>query len=277
MSRAGAEWSVRPAVQWAALAIVWMGLGWWLGAPAAVAQDLQDQVNDPPATTTYSCGGGGTLLRQSFTPGLPAVTAVALRLRAGGSFPASGLRLGVRLTAVDGTERAAGEADVPGPLAAGTSVLVRFPLVPPVANGGERLVLAWESTGPAALSWFGTDGDPYPRGEAFGCGGAAIPGRDYNFITYGVSPALAPTATPPPAPSPTPEQPVCPQIRGRAPVGELAAALADPGRVAGYGTLERPDLPPGPFNRPRTWLSLHSLAVPYHPLANGLVWRGGCP
>jgi hypothetical protein len=41
--------------------------------------------------------------------------------------------------------------------------------------------------------------------------------------------------------------------------------------------LERPDLPASPYNRPRTWLSLRSLDVPYGRLSNGLVWRGGCP
>ncbi len=150
-------------------------------------------------------------------------------------------------------------------------MLAHFTLVPPVPNAGERLTIAWESTAPAELSWFGTDGDPYPRGDAFGCGGAAIPGRDYNFITYGVSTGAVPTITP------GPNVPVCPQIRGRVPDADVGRALANPDRVAGHGLLERPDLPPGPFNRPRTWLSLRSLAVPYHPLLNGLVWRGGCP
>jgi hypothetical protein len=243
----------------------------------ARAQAARDQVNDPPATTTFSCGGG-TLMRQSFTPGLPVVSAVEIRLRAGGSFPAAGLSLRLRLLAPDGTERGRGTADVAGPLAAGAQVLARFDLAVPVPAGGGQLVIAWESTGPAELSWFGTDGDPYPRGEAYACGGAPVTGRDYNFVTYGYSPAIAPTATPaPPAtPAPTPA-PVCPQIRGRVPDADIAAAVADPGRVAGHGALERPDLPASPYNRPRTWLSLRSLDVPYGRLSNGLVWRGGCP
>ncbi len=73
-----------PRVRLAVLALaVCLFARLWVAAPVVRAQGSPDQVNDPPATTTYSCGGGGTLMRQSFTPGLPAVTAVDLHFRAG--------------------------------------------------------------------------------------------------------------------------------------------------------------------------------------------------
>jgi len=53
--------------------------------------------------------------------------------------------------------------------------------------------------------------------------------------------------------------------------------MADPPRVEGYGSFERPGLPPGPNNRTRTWLTIRHTGLPWNPMANPLIFRAGCP
>jgi len=84
--------------------------------------------------------------------------------------------------------------------------------------------------------------------------------------------AILPFTTPPPTPSG-----VCPQVAGRIPQPVQADALAHPERYEGWGLPRNPNLPPGPTNPWRTWLSLRNAGVPYHPLGNPPVWRAGCP
>lgn len=97
-----------------------------------------------------------------------------------------------------------------------------------------------------------------------------------------------PTQLPPPAPTPTLPPPalptpvvsqaqVCRFIRGRVPDAIIADALANPHKVGGYDRLRDPSKPESPFNPRMTYLSLRNVNVPFHPLFNSLVFRGGCP
>jgi hypothetical protein len=249
-----------------------------------------DQVNNPPATTTYSCGAGGVPLMQSFTPAVGQVVAVDLYLRAGGAFPPDGMDLDVRLLAADGRELGAATTRMAGPVAAGRVVTAHFDFAAPVAVvAGTAYRLAWETVVPSELSWLGADGDPYPRGEAYSCADQAVTGRDYNFATYGpgiVTPSASPLPTTPvpatatalpPTMTPAPLDAVCPQIRTKVPEVELVAAVANPYRIEGYRQLERPSQPPSPYNKLRTWLTIRRISLPYDRFWNGLVWRAGCP
>lgn len=104
-------------------------------------------------------------------------------------------------------------------------------------------------------------------------------GRRYE-LSETVQVRCAITATPTPAtppPTPTPSPRACDFIAGRVPPAAIAAALANPERVAGWQELVNPGLPPSPANPYRTRLSIRSIAVPYHPLTNSLIWKGGCP
>lgn len=69
---------------------------------------------------------------------------------------------------------------------------------------------------------------------------------------------------------------VCPGTAARAPADAIAAALARPDTVAGWGLRCSAQLPPGPTNPLRGSLSLARPGRPYHPIANGLVWACGC-
>lgn len=90
----------------------------------------------------------------------------------------------------------------------------------------------------------------------------------------------APTPTPPPSPmtaTPVPDPAcVCDSVAGRVPDAVVAAALARPETIGGWGQRLDPAKPPGPFNPPRTCLNVHDPSKPYHELFNGLVWRVGC-
>ncbi len=271
--------------RWCVLLVI-MGVtlvvaGLVLTVSAAVAQGTRDQVNDPETGSSFGCGSAGASLGQSFTPTMPGLVGVELRLRSGGSFPAEGLRTTINVRGGDmaGPVLGTAAASVPGPQPAGTMLLVRFDYRSVVTViPGNKYVIEWLSPAPAGepagtfLTWMGRQDSTYPGGEAYGCTGSPIPGQDRNFITYGQS-AAAPT----PAPTPTPAEPVCPQIRDRVPPPAIAAALANPAHVRGYDKLEKPGLPPGPYNRRRTWLTMLTLALPYHELHNGLVYRAGCP
>ena len=102
------------------------------------------------------------------------------------------------------------------------------------------------------------------------------------------SPTSSPTATdtptatptPPPTATPTPvpaSSCVCAVVRSRAPAAVIADALANPDRYYGWMYPLDPGKPPSPANPPRTCLSLHQIALDYHPLWNTPEWRSGCP
>ena len=90
-------------------------------------------------------------------------------------------------------------------------------------------------------------------------------------------PPATPGAAPPSTATPgSPAVPVSRNVRERIPPSVIAWALANPEKVGGWNQLERPGLPPGPYNRRRTCLSLQNPSAPYHPIFNGLVFRAGC-
>ncbi len=125
----------------------------------------------------------------------------------------------------------------------------------------------------------------------------AVPGTPTLAPTNTATPLPGPTDTPIPAPTSTPGLPstatpnlpptatataaggagVSDAARERVPPAVLAAALADPSKVAGYGLPANPNLPPGPNNPPRNCLSLVDPGKPYHPLFNSLIFKAGCP
>jgi len=259
------------------------------GAGQAAAQGppgVEDQRNTPPGSTTYGCGSSGLSLFQGFTPRGGDVVAVELGLRAGGGFPAAGtkLTLSLRDGGPSGALIGTATAEVAGPLAPGASIAPRFVFQPPArVQAGAPATIELHSPAPegtpaaAVASWFGTDGDPYPRGQAFGCTGGPVPDRDQHFVTFTSS--LEPPTDEPvrAAPTATPSRPVCRQILDLVPAADIDAALAQPAAVFGYDLLDDPSKPEGPFNRRRRWLTLRALSVPYHALHNGLVFRSGCP
>jgi hypothetical protein len=86
-----------------------------------------------------------------------------------------------------------------------------------------------------------------------------------------------PTATATPQGTPPGDGLVCDFVLRRAPRVAIEAALANPQEVHGWLDPLNPGLPPGPGNPLKTWLSLHNIAAPYHPLFNALVYKVGCP
>jgi hypothetical protein len=91
-----------------------------------------------------------------------------------------------------------------------------------------------------------------------------------------------PTATPPKPVVPTPEPPpvtakACPQLTGVVPDAVVAAALADPTKVQGWGELQNPNLGPGPTNPYRANLGLQNPSAPYNPTFNSIMFKVGCP
>lgn len=98
------------------------------------------------------------------------------------------------------------------------------------------------------------------------------------------------TATPAPFATPTPMPPYPPpsgggpgipiedtRLGGRVPSADVAAALANPDQIAGWGVPRNPNIPYNPYLNPyRTCLTLRNLAVPYHPTYNKLVYKAGC-
>ncbi|MFQ5460123.1 MAG: LVIVD repeat-containing protein, partial [Anaerolineae bacterium] len=96
------------------------------------------------------------------------------------------------------------------------------------------------------------------------------------------TPTTVPTSVPPQPPTPTPVPTpgggsVCPQIQGRVPAAAIQAAMANPGRIAGYRQPMDPAKPVSPFNPRRLMLSLRTYGKPYHPVFNSLVFKVGCP
>jgi hypothetical protein len=87
---------------------------------------------------------------------------------------------------------------------------------------------------------------------------------------------------PTPAPSATPNTNLrgpkaCSYVQRQVPASAIAAALANPDRVYGWGQRCNPSRPPDRFNVQREWLSLRSPDVPFNPLSNSLQYKCGCP
>jgi len=147
-----------------------------------------DLSNDPVTLTSYGCSTTGASLSQSFMPASSTITAVDLRLRAGGSFPSGGLTPTVRLRKHDGTLLGSTTASIAGGFGSG---LVRFTFPDLMhVDPFDTYFIEWPSPTPegqnadAILTWMGTSGNPYANGSAYGCSGLPIDGVDFNFKTY---------------------------------------------------------------------------------------------
>lgn len=118
----------------------------------------------------------------------------------------------------------------------------------------------------------------------------ATPDASPTAVATAPSPtALAATATPLALASPTPVPPtdvpsptalpfnVSDEARRGVPAAVLAAALQNPASINGWGQPRNPNQPPGPFNPPRTCLTLLDPGKAWHPLFNPLVFKAGCP
>jgi hypothetical protein len=91
---------------------------------------------------------------------------------------------------------------------------------------------------------------------------------------------LSPADLGPSVPYPEPTDPpicICSSTRQRAPADILAAVVANPNSLGGYGAPRDAGKPISPFNPPRTCLGIHNAGVVYHPLFNPLAWKAGCP
>ena len=244
------------------------------------AHGSPDQVNDPPPLLFFACPheSQSSSMGQWFTPARPNLVATEMVLSTWGVPPGGiTLHLDIRDGGPDGAILASATATVAGPQGPpGTVVRPHFDLASPLRGiSGRSLFLELglppdPSPGTAMFGWEGRNDNPYPGGRVLQCfrglPGTAPPppdlDADFNFITFWEGDGA---------------NHVCPQIRKRVPEAAIRWALSNPDRVRGYNELERRDLAPGPYNRLRTWLSLHTLSVPYHPLGNGLVYRAGCP
>jgi len=150
-----------------------------------------DQVNDVAPKYGVGCGmppGGLGSLFQSFTPKASALTALDIRLKAGGEFPSFGYETTVNLRSDSPTGPVLGSAtvQVPGPQTVGTQLEVRFDFSPAIAlSPGDSYLIEWISPfeGGRILTWMTADRDSYPAGTAFGCTGIAIPDDDLIFKT----------------------------------------------------------------------------------------------
>ncbi|MCC7021161.1 MAG: hypothetical protein IT332_15470 [Ardenticatenales bacterium] len=69
----------------------------------------------------------------------------------------------------------------------------------------------------------------------------------------------------------------CPKLANRVPAVVIDAALADPGRVLGWGDRCNGAVPFGPFNPRKSRLTLLNPGVPFHPTLNSVVFKCGCP
>jgi hypothetical protein len=147
-----------------------------------------DQVNDITTGTSYGCGTTPGALFQSFKPGINPLTAVKLRLRAGGDFPLTGgmnSTIKIRADSPSGTVLGEAITYVHGPNP--TEVFYYFP-VPIEVTAGNTYVIEWTSIDGRLLTWMGYDAnspDSYPSGTSYGCTRIPEPGgRDFIFTTY---------------------------------------------------------------------------------------------
>jgi Ca2+-binding RTX toxin-like protein len=151
---------------------------------------IADQVNDPATGTSFGCGtppGGLKHLFQSFTPTVSNLARVELRLRVGGSFPATGITTTIRIRSGEPSGPVIGTATafVPGPQPSGQQRLVGFNFAPALAiTPGSKLVIEWVATSGTVLTWMGRIDNPYSGGSMFGCTGVAVPIDDLNFLTF---------------------------------------------------------------------------------------------
>lgn len=119
---------------------------------------------------------------QSFTPSVPVLAAVQIRVRSGTAFEETETTLNIRGERPDGPALAAVSARVP----AGKDLVALFLEVnPPVElTAGEAYFLEWVEPAGDPLQWLHT-GNTYPGGIAGGClEGLVSPEIDMVFATY---------------------------------------------------------------------------------------------
>jgi len=136
--------------------------------------------------TSVGCGVGGGSLYQSFLASQPKITAIVLRLRAGGRLPAKGFTTTVRLRqgSPHGSVISEAIATVAVPVTTGKLLDVTFQLPNNVpAQAGQRWVIEWitPKEGDGVLTWMMSAGDPYAGGQAYGCSGNAMNEDDFVF------------------------------------------------------------------------------------------------
>lgn len=115
--------------------------------------------------------------------------------------------------------------------------------------------------------------------QALTCSSASAPTSSpvpLTAVPGGPTVTPRPTSAGPTEPGPD-DVKSCPQLDGRAPAAAIAAAMAAPNRVAGYGLRCSANLPGSPANPYRRNLTLRNIALAYHPLFNGFALRCGCP
>ena len=127
---------------------------------------------------------------QGFTPGGASLRRVVLRLRAGGTFPASGTlsSVTVRADSPRAEPLASAEVIVSGPRATGEQINVTYGFPAGTRlTPGRLYVIGWSSPrdGDGVLTWMAATGNPYPSGQAYNCIGTATPDEDFIFATYG--------------------------------------------------------------------------------------------
>ena len=124
----------------------------------------------------------------------------------------------------------------------------------------------------------GTGAQP---GGGWACAGGLLGRRSERPPTQTPDPnkptSEVPTQAPPPTDPPIDPANLCEIAKNKVPAAVIAAAQANPQSVAGYGLRCNPNLAGSPLNPPRTWLSLRTPSLPFHPLFNGLTWKCGCP
>ncbi len=152
----------------------------------ATTQSSGKAQNTAVTGTSMGCGVGGGSLYQSFLTSKPKISAIVLRLRAGGKFPAQGFTTTVRLRqgSPQGKVISEARATLAGPVATGKLLDATFQLPKEVlAKAGERWVIEWitPKEGDGVLTWMMSSGDPYAGGQAYGCAGNAMTADDFVF------------------------------------------------------------------------------------------------
>jgi hypothetical protein len=134
-----------------------------------------DQDNTSGGGSFTSCGGSGSQY-QSFTPSVSPLQAVELSLvRGTPAFLTSAVR--IRQGSPGGAVLATASTPVPA------SGPTHFDLPSPLVVLPETpYVIEWVDTG--GIFWSKNPTSTYPRGQAFGCTGLAIPTEDFRFRTF---------------------------------------------------------------------------------------------
>jgi len=143
--------------------------------------DVADAVHDE-SLLTLSCGAGGDI-GQGFVPSGDELSRVSTQLAWGGSFPAAGVDIELKVHQGDyfGPEIGSTTVHVPE----GASSLVDFVFEPPLPLvPGDVYVLRMPVENPAEYTWMATTGNTYPDGSWYGCTGVPSDAYDSHFITY---------------------------------------------------------------------------------------------